>query len=160
MVYADDDSKERWGRLVETFVDELHRFARRIRSHIPFTEVNTAYRFVDRNARSILDVGCGTGDPMKFINRRGSFRAVGADIFQPSLQECRCLGIYENLLRCDLLYLPFKEKSIDVVVCLTVIEHLERHDGEKLLQEMANTARHGVVVSTPVGSYKLGGLWR
>ena len=157
MVYADDDGRESWGHLVGTLLDELHRLARRIRPHIPFPEVNTAYHFVDRNAGSILDVGCGTGEPMKFINRSHSFRAVGVDIFQPSLRECRRLGIYENLLRCDLLYLPFKEKSIDVVVCLTVIEHLERHDGEKLLQEMEAIARQRVIVSTPVGSYKLGG---
>lgn len=142
--------------MLNKFVDKLHYFVRKARPYIPFTELNTVYHFMDKNAKSILDVGCGKGEPMKFINRDKKFYTIGADIFELPLKECRRVGVHNDLVLCDIRSLPFKEKNFDIVLCLTVIEHLEKEEGEKLLREMEAIARKQVIISTPVGRYKLG----
>ena len=140
------------------FLCRLDNLARKARPYTPFTELNTAYRFMDKNVESILDLGCGKGEPMKFINRRKKLYAVGADIFKPPLKECRRTGVYDDVVLCDVRSLPFKKKSLDVVLCLALIEHLHKEEGDKLLRDMAEIAKKQVIISTPVGKHKQGVL--
>ena len=51
----------------------------------------------------------------------------------------------------DARYLPFKSKSIDVCGCFDLIEHLEKYEGENLIQEMERIARKQVIIFTPNG---------
>jgi len=67
-------------------------------------------------------------------------------------------GVYNNLVLEDASRLFFKEKSFDIVICLALIEHLEKEEGEKLLDDMEAIARKQVIISTPVGEYKQGAL--
>ncbi|MFC2067145.1 class I SAM-dependent methyltransferase [Chloroflexota bacterium] len=144
--------------MLDKLLDKLHHFVRKARPYLPFTELNTAYRILDKDGESILDIGCGKGEPIKFINKDKRLDVVATDIFVPYLKGCKELGIYSDFVLCDIRFLPLKRKSIDVVLCLTVIEHLEKGEGEKLLREMGEIARKQVIVSTPVGKYKQGVL--
>lgn len=142
--------------MLDRFLAKLDYFAQRARPYVPFTELNTVYRCIDKEAKSILDVGCGKGEPMRFINGGKRFLSVGVDIFAPTLKECIALEIYRDLVLCDVRYLPFKENNFDVVLCTALIEHLEREEGEKVLRDMEQIARKQVIISTPVGEYKQG----
>jgi SAM-dependent methyltransferase len=108
---------------------------------------------MDKEAKTILDVGCGKGEPMKFINRRKQFYAAGTDIFEPYLREAKQQQVHDEYIRCDVRRLPFKSKSFDIVLCLEVLEHLEKEAGEELLQAMEGLARRQVLLTTPVGKY-------
>ncbi|MDD5037926.1 MAG: methyltransferase domain-containing protein [Dehalococcoidales bacterium] len=129
-------------------------FSRKARSRIPFTALNTVGRLIDKEARTVLDVGCGKGEPMMAINRHQHYLTVGIDVFEPYLRECRRQGIHHQYLLGDIRKLPFRDKSFDVVLCMEVLEHLERADGEKLLRDMERTARKQVLLTTPVGKYQ------
>ena len=146
------------GHLLDMLFAQLDGLAQRARPYVPFTELNTVYRCMVEDAKSILDLGCGKGGPMRFINRRKEFNVVGVDTFEPSLKECKYSGVYGDLVICDVNYLPFKKKSFDLVLCLALIEHLEKEEGEKLLHDMEEIARRQVIISTPVGEYKQGVL--
>ena len=67
-------SKNRLLRLVDTFEAKAQ-------GYIPFTPLNVACWKLDKDARTILDLGCGVGEPMEFINRKRNYRAIGIDIF-------------------------------------------------------------------------------
>lgn len=81
--------------------------------------------------KTILDIGCGTG--------RNA---------QPFLQNnyVICMDFSENMLKladvpiklqADLLTVPIKDSSIDIVLCIAVIHHLEtRKDRIKALNEI------------------------
>jgi len=148
-------------------------FILKLRPYIPFSALNTVWRQRHKSSRTILDVGCGKGEPMAFINRHGKFKVVGIDIFKPYLEEarkksyvlsqlrttdinkCSDVGeIYLDLILGDVRRLPFKDKSFDAIICMEVLEHLEKHDGEKLLEELERLARGQILLSTPVGKYK------
>jgi SAM-dependent methyltransferase len=120
---------------------------------MPFTSFNTVWRSIDRGTNSILDVGCGRGEPMRFIGRRLRIASVGVDLFLPYLKECLASGTHSAVVQCNVLRLPFQQDSFDVVLCMEVLEHLEQEDGKRLLMEMERVARHQVILTTPVGRH-------
>lgn len=109
---------------------------------------------MDKNAESILDVGCAKGEPMRFINRKKQFYTVGVDIFEPYIREAMRDPAHDTYVLSDARKLPFKKGSFDVVICMEVLEHLERNEGNALLQALAEIARKQVILSTPVGAHK------
>ena len=144
--------------MLDSFLAKLEQFAAAARPYVPFTELNTVWRCMEKDTNSILDIGCGKGKPMKFINRRKEFCVVGVDTLEPSLEECKHTGVYGNLVLGDILNLQFKKKSFDIVICLALIEHLEKDEGEDLLSKMEAIARKQVIITTPVGEYEQGPL--
>lgn len=130
------------------------KYAWRMRPYVPLTALNTVWRLLDKGAKTILDIGCGKGEPMKFINRKGLFEVVGADIFQPYLIGCKELGIYSECVRCDIRSLPFKRGSFDIVICMAVLEHLAKEEGINLIKDMECIGRKQIIIDVPRGAYE------
>ena len=128
--------------------------AQKARPWVPFTALNTVWRMLDKESRSILDVGCGKGEPMRFINRNKLFHTVGVDIFEQYMEACKEQQIHDEYLLCNICNLPFADKSFDIVLCMEVLEHLEKDEGVKLLRHMDRIARKQVILTTPVGKHK------
>ena len=115
-----------------------------------------SYRAVDKRGKSILDVACGTGWLMGSINRDKHFYSVGADIFQPYLKGCKSQDIHNEYVLCDVRSLPFHRKSFDTVLCLELLEHLEKEEGIAFLSQLEEIGRRQVIISTPGGACKQG----
>jgi SAM-dependent methyltransferase len=126
-------------------------FVSKIRPWTPFTALHTVCGVVDKKGKTVLDVGCGKGEPMHFINRRKQFYTMALDIWGPCLTECKTQSTHDECLLGSVSVLPFKDKSIDIVICLEVLEHLEKEDSKRLLEELERVARRQVILSTPVG---------
>jgi 2-polyprenyl-3-methyl-5-hydroxy-6-metoxy-1,4-benzoquinol methylase len=71
----------------------------------------------------VLDLGCGRGGLVEVFWRDVRL-AAGLDPDVPSLAEHRAQGM--PVIRGRGEHLPFADESFDVVVCLWVLEHLER----------------------------------
>lgn len=106
---------------------------------------------LDRSARSCLDVGCGRG---AFKSIKG-FYSVGCDISLSSLIKAREKGYYDNLVRCDVRHLPFEPKCFDVVICIEVIEHLDKADAIELLRQIEEIASRQIIIMTPWGYFPM-----
>lgn len=106
-------------------------------------------RRVLKGCRTILDVGCGTASPARFVPAE----RTGLDAYKPALDFARKAGAYEHLIQgdvCDLVRYC-APKTFDSVTALDLIEHLSEADGIKLLNDMESIARKRVVVFTPNG---------
>ncbi len=125
----------------------------RLRGYIPFTNWNLVWRHLDKKAANILDVGCGTGKPMRFLNRHGRFITTGFDGFEPSLEQCRRDNSHNTLVLGNIKSFPFGDKSFDIILCLQVLEHFEKEEGKLLLEQMEQIARKQVIVTTDVGKF-------
>jgi len=123
----------------------------RLLQQLPFSWLTIVKRQMDLSGKNILDVGCGYGFPMETINRSRKFETVGVDIFAPYLKDCQKKKIHNNYVLCDVNYLPFRDKTFDVVICLEVIEHLNKNDSINLILRLETIARKQVILSTPVG---------
>jgi len=108
-------------------------------------------RFVPIDVRSALDVGCGRGIMGALLRiYRDPERVVAIEAFRPSIDFVKKLGIYDEVIEQDITKapIPYDDKSFDLVLCLEVIEHLEKKEGLKLLDELTRVGKR-VIVSTP-----------
>ncbi len=103
----------------------------------------------------VLDVGTGAGDIPEVLLRWGQQRRIHLTCV--AVDNHRGVVAYRQATRGDAtpvvlvqgdgLCLPFRAQSFDVVVCSTMLHHLDWQQGIVLLREMAALARHGVVVN-------------
>jgi len=98
------------------------------------------------DARSVLDVGCGTGLVGQALRARGcAARIVGLDISQTSLLVAHRTGSYDELEPADLQQpLDVESDSVDVLVCAGVMTYLP--DVEAAWREFARVVRPGGLV--------------
>lgn len=97
----------------------------------------------------ILDIGCGQSSPLKGVEK-GIYK-VGLDIYKPYILKSLKLSIHDNYVLGDARALQFKSKSFDCVMATEVLEHLDKHDGEKMIKEMERVAKKKILMTTPNG---------
>ena len=99
---------------------------------------------------TIVDVGTGLADiPLRVCelaraNHR-TFTAIGVDEAWSLLHADRSrldAGVCANALE-----LPFRDHSVDVVMCSQILHHFDDADAERFLREMNRVARRAVIVS-------------
>lgn len=100
------------------------------------------------DARSVLDVGCGTGLVGKALRARGcAARILGLDISEASLRIAQQTGAYDRLERADLQQpLDVEDDGVDALVCAGVMTYLP--DVEAVWREFARVVRPGGLVVT------------
>jgi SAM-dependent methyltransferase len=99
---------------------------------------------------TLLDVGTGLADiPARAradAQRAGiSLTTIGVDEAPSLLAQAR--ERVSHVVCANALALPFRDRSIDVVMCSQLLHHFENADAELLLAEMNRVARRAVVVS-------------
>ena len=104
--------------------------------------------------RSFLDVGCGFGCwGYKIQAYSEPSYLVGIDVWKPYLLRVKRKNIYDDIILADALHLPFKEKSINIVLACEIIEHLPKSEGEIFLKTLEKISTDKVIVSTPNFKY-------
>lgn len=95
---------------------------------------------------SVVDVGCGRGDFLKFINL--DYQISGTEVNKERVDYCnQALG--QEAVKVDNLdeRLDFKDGSFDTVICLEVLEHLV--DPQKALKELVRISRKRIIITVP-----------
>lgn len=107
---------------------------------------------INKSSKSILDVGSGQGLPMELIKLRIKPEyTVGIDLFEPYIKDAKQKKIHDKYVIADVKKLPFKKKSFDTVICLQVLEHLDKRDALALIRKMEQIAKKQVILATPIG---------
>lgn len=103
-----------------------------------------------RGCSSCLDVGCGGVSPMRLI---GMEHLVGVDGHAPSVEMARQNRTHSEVHLADVRTIGerFSAGQFDACVALDLIEHLQKEDGFRVLEDMERIASKRVVVFTPNG---------
>jgi ubiquinone/menaquinone biosynthesis C-methylase UbiE len=107
----------------------------------------TCFSLIPPTTTSLLDVGCGNGAFMAFLeNRKVPFTLTGLERSEAARQSRVCQaeihsGSVDNL--------PFEDRSFDLVAAMEVIEHLPYGVYEKSLQEIQRVAKKHILISVP-----------
>jgi SAM-dependent methyltransferase len=92
--------------------------------------------------RSVLEVGCGPWGIALWLQR--PVVGLERDALEP-------LNPLIDLVRGDVLSLPFDDASFDNVVCADVLEHLPEGDRAPALAELVRVTREKLLVTCPCG---------
>lgn len=85
----------------------------------------------------IVDLGCGIGGFMRAIAKAGYVNIHGVDISEESVVTAHAFHIQNVELGDIFTYLGgLSDNSIDVILCIDVLEHFTREEGIKLLLEI------------------------
>jgi SAM-dependent methyltransferase len=102
-------------------------------------------------AKTFLDMPCGTGRFAELISERG-YRSVGADISMEMLEviadELRRQDWNLSLVRCDGERLPFKDAAFDCVVCVRFLNLVPSAVRSGILAEMRRVSNEWLVVQS------------
>lgn len=93
-------------------------------------------------ARTALEVGCGTGHFSRLLAERG-LRVIGLDLSRPMLLESRRLHS-PSCLQGDAQALPFADQCIDLVIIITTLEFVE--SPLRTLKEAVRVGRQGLIL--------------
>lgn len=107
------------------------------------------------DARSFLEIGCGTGFVLAGIERAfPEWRLRGGEFYPAGLQSASRRVKRAELQQMDARDIPFTDE-IDVVGAFDVLEHI--HEDEKVLSQMFQALRQrgGVILTVPQHSF----LW-
>jgi len=98
-----------------------------------------------RRDSTVIDVGCGVGSNLTLLKSMG-FKVIGIDSEIYSLSFAKKLsGVF--LINGNLLRLPIKSNSIDLIVATDILEHLNE-DTIGIKEIHRTLAREGMVVLT------------
>jgi ubiquinone/menaquinone biosynthesis C-methylase UbiE len=107
----------------------------------------------------LLDAGCGEGELARRKVLPSGIRVISLDLRPESLAHFRDHAAGHNLVCGSLESLPLPDKSVDTVLCLEVLEHLD--NPAVALGELARVARKRVVLSVPYEPYfRIGNVLR
>lgn len=109
-----------------------------------------------REARTLLDVGCGSGHFTAWLAGRG-LTPVGLDRAPAMLRALRARHRGIPVLLADAHALPIRDQAMDLVVFVATLEFLD--DARRALVEAMRVARHGVV-AVALNRWSLGALSR
>ncbi len=100
----------------------------------------------------IADLGSGKGINgflIRLSRYLNNANIVGVEINEDYIEFCNKHKIYDQIINKSLPELSFKTKSVKLVLCCEVIEHLSRKDGIKLLDEIDRVCKGRTIITTP-----------
>ena len=98
-----------------------------------------------KNARRVLEVGCGTGAILQDLATPASL--YGLDLDPAALAESRIHAPAVSLTRSDAHFLPYPDQSFDIVYCHFLL--LWVHDPLQVVREMARVGRSVLALAEP-----------
>lgn len=114
----------------------------------------------DRSA-PILDIGCGTGEFLKYLISRGYSNVSGVDVSKEMVEHCKKCGI-SNVVRAEdtATYLYGNAGKFDLVTMNDVIEHMPKRDALTILKAIRSSLKDGGVLLLRTGNCStLGGIY-
>ena len=93
-----------------------------------------------QNLKNILDVGCGTGKLVHYLNNH-KLNAIGCDNSQLAVSLARKINKKGTIVESSASKLKFKDQSFDLVTAISIIEHLNTKEAKQFLKESARVLK-------------------
>lgn len=117
---------------------------------------------INMRPRSILDIGCGFG-MWGFLSRMyldvaeervqptdWTLRVDGLELFEPYIQSHQ-RALYSNIIIGDIRELAPTVDNYELIIAGDVIEHLDKDDGETVVETLYDKATRALIVNIPLG---------
>jgi homoserine O-acetyltransferase len=102
---------------------------------------------------SVLDLGCGTGELLAYLKKRGHKQLMGVEIDEMAILSCMKKGL--NVIHADLnnQLSQFGNKQFDIIVLSQTLQLIV--DIEELLYDIVRVGKRGIISIPNFAYYKL-----
>jgi SAM-dependent methyltransferase len=99
----------------------------------------------------ILEIGSSNGNLIHEINKNGRYNFIGTDVVDLPLTKLSNKYCNIPFIRCDINNNPFINESVDCIICLNVLEHIE--NDSKALSEINKILKYNgkLILELPYG---------
>lgn len=101
-----------------------------------------------KNIITILDLGCGHNSILQHFSFSYSF---GVDIYKPYIEKSNLKGIHSDYFVGDVMKLDFEKRSFDAIIAFDILEHLEKPEAIKLINNIERWASRIIILRTTNG---------
>lgn len=100
---------------------------------------------------TVLDIGCGDGAVLQYVQSRAHIQGIGVDVSAPMLKHAGAIGIHT--IQGDIADNDFVRTlpDVDYVLAFEILEHLS--EPERLLYELHKKTREAIIFSVPNTGY-------
>jgi ubiquinone/menaquinone biosynthesis C-methylase UbiE len=129
---------------------DAHRFKskrRAARNQNKWEAIQSALK-LSHPVKTILDIPCGTGRFTPDLAKQG-YHMIGADISVPMMSEARKQESGMNLygyVQADAENLPFPDNSLDCIMSIRFMHHIDPATRIRILRDMARVSCHRVII--------------
>jgi len=95
-------------------------------------------KFLPRGENRILDAGCGAGAALPYLSQFGN--AVGIDASSDAVRYAKTIG---KAMKGNIMHLPFKNETFDMVFCFGVLYHRWVIDDNVAIAEFRRVLKKG-----------------
>lgn len=126
----------------------------------PFDKTVGKFLPDDREAR-IIDVGCGAGILLEWLNARGYLRAEGVDRDGGQVDFCHSLGVTAEQVSDTAAWLR-QQRGVDLIIFKDILEHIPESDVGEVLEAATHALAAGgrVYVAVPNAAASFATYWR
>lgn len=125
----------------------------RIISQFPVYEYYFGKLFPTDKNISVIDLGCGSGDFVYWLNSKGYKNTIGIDISNELIDIGKSLGISNIFCNDFFNYLENQKSKFDVIILRDVLEHFDKDETHKLVALLYNNLKNNgiVILQVPNG---------
>ncbi|KKQ75705.1 MAG: hypothetical protein US96_C0006G0017 [Candidatus Woesebacteria bacterium GW2011_GWB1_38_5b] len=120
----------------------------------PFFHHSVIFNFIPHElaGKTIVDAGAGKGIYgflLRTTRDLGKTNLIATDVAKEYLDIARFHKVYDKYLVEDLAKMSFKNKSVDIFMCIEVIPCLPKKDGRKMLKEIDRVTSERAIIVCP-----------
>jgi len=132
-----------WGEAVEVY-DEIRRPKERWRFDMAAVEKAM------QGMTSVLDLPVGTGRFLPVYKKVGA-EPYGVDVSEDMVRKATENG-FPNCKVGDIINIPMEDQSVDAIVCIRLMIHLQPEDAYPGIQEFKRVAKKRIIIDARLGS--------
>lgn len=97
-------------------------------------------KIVGKRPAKVLDVGSAHGFLVAELQNKFGYVVQGVDYSAYAVKNSE-ISVRKNIVRGNILNLPFKKNNFDAVICLDVINYLEENEIPKAIQNLVSVSK-------------------
>jgi len=109
-------------------------------------KADTIAHRIPKDTKTILDVGCGNGIITNVLSKQ--YDVTGMDVSTEALQYVQAKKVLASATE-----IPFSDSSFDLVISSQMLEHLDRFDMHKAVNEIQRVSGKYIIISVPNAEY-------